>query len=273
MTLLEFEAWISDNYESLKSDARRIVRKRRDATELLHEAIEGMLSRGTYEHIQSSPGGLLASRMQFDLWNSFVTTHRGDVLKDKFAASMAVLGADTYAALAPQIHKCRAKIDWSTATAEQLARVFKVKTAIVAKVLEAKKGGMAAFQLTTLIEGGPGGNARWRYQQLRDEEAFHARALESRAESLGGVFRRTSSPAGVGSSFVHFGREELFEECGPDGNERPWTMISSQTGTHNATGFHVAYVPDAPSRLETCSGCLEHAITGRHDKACAYGGR
>jgi hypothetical protein len=257
MTLLEFEAWISENYKALCAVAKRVTAVRSvNSGELLHGLIEKLLEKGT---IPDHPDLLawFGSALRMDSWDEQDRYARERTRMEKFSGSLATLGPeDTF-------------MDPTKLRAAGQARRHKLKK-------QGRASSVHTLEVTAATEMGPenlfygqAGDARWRYQQRRDARLFDGLALRSLGAHIRG--RSSRSLHGAGRSLVFWGVEARGarpwgEEVAGYIGSTSWTTVSSSTGySYKARRFGMG----SPHQFQRCQGCSEHAISGRHDKACA----
>lgn len=285
MTLLEFEAWVSDNYVELCRRARQVTRSD-DGNEMLHRAIEHILS--DERRLPSrDPFALVYVAMRNEMLQQYGADEVRRRLDSKVGNDVEMLGEDAF------VDTTRAR--WNRASRKRNRKKINWVAMDVSGV-----------PLRHLLSG-PTGDTRWIYQQVRDGRLFGDRAVFSLRESIRGVSAR--SLHGAGASSVHWGAESfsvwqpIWDDVSLEQRQREidwvlnskvrletqprrcrprwafeqdrdqsleeimrWTQISSSTGYHNKK-LHVGM--GSPHAFERCGGCGEHAITGRHDKACA----
>lgn len=221
MTVLEFEAFVSEHYEELCGKAK-MVGMQRDA---LHDVVEGMLSAPERIEplVESELMGWFVSAMRHDKMDELRHENAQRRLGEEFAASVKTLGeADTYAdtsrrkwhleaagrprkssaPIAPSVdelkHTCKPRETASTACAACNARRKERRREQKAETLE----GLQVSWIT-----GPAGNVRWRFQQLRDGRLFDERAVRSLADSMHRASERIRHFGEPGYSYTEFGQE------------------------------------------------------------------
>lgn len=190
MTIIEFEAWVSDHYEELVSAAERATKDDHRAVDLLHELIESVcegrtqLPKKIYD---------LAGWFGFKLRDDLADASKRDATRgrvtDRLAASLLVLGpGDTFA-------------DTERSKRAQAQRRRREA---------AKRGSTVGTEgIADVLIGNPGGTARWRYQQLRDGRLFDERAVRSLADSMHRASQRRRHFGWPGFSHTEFGTEEV----------------------------------------------------------------
>jgi hypothetical protein len=182
--ILEFEAWVSDNYDELAKRAR-IATKFQDeyAEPVLHQVVE---------YVLESPDKRIPKRGDLFAWfySAMEMTHRAnmrgryirDGLDEQILADIETLGQDEAFA--------------DTRRASEANRHIRKQSNVKAEGLE------------SLAWDGPmPGVARWRFQTLRDNRLFDERAVRSIAESMHKASSRIRHDGEPGFSFTEFGRE------------------------------------------------------------------
>lgn len=182
MTVLEFEAWVSDNYDDLVRRAR-IATKHSDehATPVLHQVIEYVLDKP--EKRIPKQGDLFGW-----FYSAMAMTHKANLrgqyirkgLDDQIFADIQALGED--AAFA------------DTRRASEANRHIRKQSNVKTEGLE------------TLEWDGPmPGVARWRFQTLRDDRLFDERAIKSLADSMHKASNAVRHFGEHGFAFSEFG--------------------------------------------------------------------
>lgn len=188
MTMKEFEAWVSDHYEELVGAAERATKDDHRAVDLLHELIESVCEGRTKLPTKAYDlAGWFGWKLRDDLADAVKRDATMGRVADRLAASLIALGpSDTYS-------------DATTQKRRQAQR----------KRREAAKRGSSVAVVTAPIPfvGNPGGNVRWRYQQLRDGRLFDERAVRSLAESIHRTSQRIRHFGRAGFSHTEFGTE------------------------------------------------------------------
>lgn len=273
MTILEFEAWVSDNYQALRHLSGMITRNATLRDEVLSDVVERCVRVGDFPPDDYGDRvGWFRPRLAHAAIDRASSEQARARLRERFASSLATLGPDVYA-------------DTSRSKAAAATRRMKVNRSMAApassttpraKLLRArmveKAETIASHWLT-----GQCADTRWVYQQRRDSTLFDAQALQSLGEHIRG--RSSRSLRGAGRSYVHWGLEVAMDPrvlaAWRNGEvkgffEGGWTQISCSTGYQ----FHGKkwIGQDSPGTFAQCGGCGEHAISGRHDKACALKG-
>lgn len=198
MTVKEFEGWVSDNYEELAKMAKQVI-QRDDAVDILHNLIESICD-GSARPPKISVGklqvGYFATALRHDKINEQVMgANRAEVLA-RFAASLEVLGEDTFT-------------DTKEATKRRLHReewLAKREASGSTPVCVVEEAAAEELQPGHLFYG-QAGVARWRYQQLRDGRLFDERAVRSLAESMHRTSQRMRHFGERGYSYTEFGQE------------------------------------------------------------------
>lgn len=220
MTMLEFEAWVSDHYDEL---AARTSRVRADV-DVLHTIIERLLEQP--ERIEGFEPNLLMGWFTTEMGRRGIDAARRsgsvDDLNIRLGQSLKALGTDTFVELDPIKDSIRKK---------RLTRNVRVRPALDVKTRPAhtchapdRVGRCQACtwnqtqnrrkKMAEKIEGlqinwitGPCGNVRWRFQQMRDGRLFDERAVRSLAESMHRASHRYRHFGEHGFAFSEFGQE------------------------------------------------------------------
>ena len=192
MTVLEFEAWVSDNYDELVELATQASKRQGHATDALHGLIESLIESGNV--VGFDPKRLMAwfnrnlSRRHIDHLRHEAAQ---GVLAAKMAAELSVLGPDAYSDTTAENKRKRDRRGNSRRPSRQKTTVSSVRG------LEAQ------------WDGPMPGVARWRFQTLRDDRMFAARALRSHHDSMLAAVKRQCFGLERGSSYTEFGLEVL----------------------------------------------------------------
>lgn len=191
MTMLEFEAWVSDHYEELRGIAATVTRNSPQAEDHLHNLIESVCSGELPlpEHLET---GWFASKVHGRQRNTIgsdrITEER---LKGRFAQSVLTIGPeDTFLDLTRQKKAANARRQ----------KLAKRSAANSPDVLE---------ETASRLFNGQSGDTRWRYQQLRDGRLFNERAVRSLADSMHRTSQRYRHFGQAGFSHVEWGTERV----------------------------------------------------------------
>jgi hypothetical protein len=187
MTVMEFEGWISDNYEELVKRANIATKFNDDAVPLLHQVVEYVLE-DPEKRIPQRPGGDLFGWFFVAMQTTRKANFRGQQIRaelfEQVASDIEVLGqGDAFA---------------DTRRAREANR----------KALK-RKPSNDELGMGLQWDGPLTGNARWRYQQLRDGRLFDERALRSQAEAMHRASQRQRHDGWPGFSHTEFGTEEV----------------------------------------------------------------
>ena len=205
MTVLEFEAWVSDNYEELASKAAKILQCRDGKhLDLLHDVVEHLL-----EKPRRLPNGdpfaflyVAMERRMLDVMGEDASrASREQMASD----NIKILGGDAFANLASQhrnLRKRNARLAENGHGLDVANTSFSKDQRYRAKKKDEAASGLLANWLT-----GPSGNIRWRYQQLRDGRLFDERAVRSLADSMHRASARYRHAGEHGVSYTEFGQE------------------------------------------------------------------
>lgn len=175
MTILEFEAWVSDHYDELAQVAR--IACNGAGEDALHSLVEG-LCEGREKlppwDIKRLTTGWFMHKLRSDYLNlKTVERHERENL-EAVATSYLVLGlGDTH-------------MDTKRAAVIKAQRRMRLRR-------KQQSGGMSSVGYPlegAQFIGNPGGSIRWRYQQMRDDRLFDERAIRSLGESLKRASRR-----------------------------------------------------------------------------------
>lgn len=259
MTQLEFEAWVSEHYDALASVAHSVVdpRDQTRALDALHDVLEGFCRQT--RALPAIPlsrlrPGLFARPIRRTMSNMRRAEASQRTRETRAWQERKTLGGSAF---------------------RDSGDIQKVKKNERQRRWKRKKKGAETPVRECVVEwrGGLGGSDRRRYQQRRDARLFDGCALRSLSEHIRGASQR--SLRGTGVPIVEWGTEirmDPFEHmywlaCVRGyGGANSWTFISSSTGTkYKRKRFGMG----SPHVHQRCHGCSEHAISGRHDKACA----
>jgi hypothetical protein len=183
VTILEFEAFISDNYDELVKRAR-IATKFQDeyAEPVLHQVIEYVLEKPE----KRIPKGDLFAWFYSSMQMSHKANLRGQYIRtgldDKILADIQTLGEGE-----------------AFAETRRIAR----HNRHVRKQSNVKTEGLEALAW----DGPMPGVTRWRFQTLRDNRRFDGLAIRSLAESMHKASQRYRHHGEHGFSFTEFGQE------------------------------------------------------------------
>lgn len=254
MTLIEFEAWVSENYAALVTAAQRVTRFDVRSKDLLHEAVETIIE-GRVPLPEGTPSvGWLMRVVHFKQLERYERDVNYTRLLQRFMAEAEATGLE------------EALADPARTKSLRKDRRYKAK-----KKAERQGGhheSPSQLSVTDVLQGQIG-DTRWVYQQRRDAKLYDIQALRSLGEHIRG--RSSRSLHGAGRSLVHWGAEG--SPVRPWGKEvkgylgsTSWCFTSCSTGySYKARRFGMG----SPHRFAQCGGCSEHAISGRHDNACA----
>lgn len=191
VTVLEFESWVSDNYERLVDMAKAISGGHPDAEDVLHQMVEAIcegrdaLPPYTPDQLEV---GFFSRRLRLDMLDMHESDTRYKQAIKRATESFAVIGPeDTYQDTDP----IRRRRDRAKAYTKR------------------KSAGVSAdCSVPTEVWDGPmPGNIRWRFQTLRDNKLFDQRAVESLRASIRGAAARYRHFGEHGYSFTEFGAE------------------------------------------------------------------
>lgn len=199
MTALEFEAWISDNYDELLSRWIAGNRDGQDEQDAFHAALEGMIESG-FETVNAR----IAEEPDFDLFIWTTNQLRGylkrirDSRRTRNEAmadfeDQAVLGSDRF--LDPERdrikrHQRRLRLQQNGSLEHSL-----------------KLEGDASQEVRAgHLFYGQTGQIRWRYQTLRDNKLFNERAIRSLADSMHRASQSYRHDGEHGFAYSEFGQ-------------------------------------------------------------------
>lgn len=259
----ELEAWVADNYAYLRKAARNASKNDPRAADLLHDFLNVLIedpTRFESERPLDRPLAYFARAVQLRCLSAKRDQAVGTRLSAGYKAEVETLGpqevgVDTQRAVQARADRKRADASKGRST----------------KIVEDQ----AAQDNTwgTLFYGQMG-DTRWRYQTKRDAKLFDRMAALSLGEHIRG--RSSRSRRGTGRSLVLHGLEVAMDPREMDAwrtevkaykEAESWTWVSCSTGYQ----FHGKkwIGQDSPGTFAQCGGCSEHAISGRHDRACA----
>ena len=205
MTVLEFESWVSDNYNRLLSlYLDGAARRDQNAQDAFHNALEALLGDEGLATVNSR----ICSEPGFDLF-IWVSNHIRGYLKnlresakarvngsEALAIAVATLGDDAYRDTTQEIKRQNSR----------RAYLAKTKAAEASTLLE----GAASHEVRIgHMFHGQLGTSRWRYQTLRDNKLFDLRAVESLRDSIRRAAARYRHFGEHGHSFTEFGGEQF----------------------------------------------------------------
>lgn len=193
ITMMEFEVWVSDNYDALVTIARQQTRGGQDAVDLLHRLVELVIDNGLSRLNPSYTFEVwFALELKHDFWNETTVRENASRNLDKVAGWISVLGeADTFADT-------------------KRAAVNKAKQRMRDKAKGIQPMGCELEEAASrMFEGRSEGNTRWRYQQLRDGRLFYERAVRSLAESMHRASQRQRHFSQAGVSLLDWGVEDI----------------------------------------------------------------
>lgn len=196
MTVIEYEAWVSDNYEAMLALARQQCRAQRStfneemAIDLLHHLVEQMLEKPAL--IESLRVDSLMGWFNRALWRDALNAQRDAGVRRRLDGAVAeaveILGCDAYVD-AHEIAKTRRDFN-KTARKQQAART--------------RSG---ASPLIESFTGPMPGCTRWRFQTMRDGRLFDERAVRSLAESIHRASHSYRHFGEHGFAYSEFGQE------------------------------------------------------------------
>lgn len=189
MTVQEFEYWVSDNYEELVGVANRVLGHREQAVDMLHDLVESIID-GRVAIPEIVQPAWFGYALKGDFLNAVDAEGREQAATEAFAVSLAVLGTeDTYQ-------------DTRRLKQQKSDRLGKLRRAgVIGSVSQLEQAASRVWS------GNPGGTARWRYQQIRDDRLFKTRAIRSQADSLWATVTRQTHGLERGTSYTEFGQE------------------------------------------------------------------
>lgn len=193
MTLKEFEAWVSDHYEDLAGIASTVSRNDPAGVDLLHNLIESVCD-GSIPVPEAISTGWFATRV-----HGMARNHRGSDRRT-YGRVLARL-TDEISTVGPE----DAYLDLTRAKKASRDRRKKLKSASISHAYLEESAACSVGG--GIWYGNPGGTARWRYQQLRDDRLFAARAIRSQADSIWAAAKRQTHGIERGNSYTEFGLE------------------------------------------------------------------
>lgn len=264
MTTLEFEAWVSDHYAEIRNLAGMITKNAVLREEVLSDVVERCVRLGDFPPDDyEDKVGWFRPRIVHARIDRADSEQARAKLRERFASSLEALGEDVY-------------VDTSKAKAAAATRRMKVSRSMAApassvspraRQLRARMVEKAETIAENWLQG-QCSDTRWVYQQRRDSTLFDGQVCQSLGEHIRGVSSRSLHAAG--RSFVHWGIESFGLQWGDEVKgfvgSSSWAHVSCSTGyNYKARRFGMG----SPHAHARCQGCSEHAISGRHDKACA----
>ena len=197
MTVLEFEAWVSDNYGELAAIAARVTKHSVSAVDSLHQIIEDLIE--SPEKLATLSGDLspwFNRAIHLAHLEGLRTSVLHDRLEQELASDMRVLGEDAFVdAKAANANRRRARHEAGTKRITVNGKRIRVQCPTPSVSTEVEWAGPMP------------GTARWRYQQLRDNRLFDERAIRSLADSMHRASARYRHDGEYGFSFTEFGAE------------------------------------------------------------------
>jgi len=203
VTVLEFEAWVSDHYKELLKVGRAMSKKRGysyDASaDVVHQVIETTLENPErLATIASDARGpmvwtWMTSRLQGYMTASIMASRTRSAALESFGGELGALGADVYADMGhgTELEKARRARE----KREKRQRPQSPSTSCVASGVDVE---WVDF---------PRDGKRWRKQQQRDNKAFDERAVRSLAESMHKASQAYRHFGEHGFAFSEFGQE------------------------------------------------------------------
>lgn len=296
MTILEFEAWVSDNYSELIAKAAKISQSRDGRhIDLLHDSVEHILEDPDTRLPSGDPFAFLYVAMERRLLDLRTTEANRGGREEAAASGLSVLEEDAFINTERAKRAARKRAARAAVAKNGPAEIVEVKDLNKDQRYRAKKKAEKTEGLISDWLTGPCGNIRWRSQQLRDGRLFDERAVRSLADSMHRTSERCRHGEQAGLAFGEYGPEaygpddsltatinglDVFGPGVPLAARIPlgragahglrWTRVSSSTGQSNKQRKGVWIEP--PSPHDVCDGCIGHAIRGQHDKACALKG-
>ena len=259
MTQIEFEGWVSDNYAALARMANRVTSTRGSGSiDALHDLLESYCD-GSRKLPGIALEKLKPGFLAMPLIAVFINNKKSAAIRmarlDEFATESAALGLGVT----------------MTGLSEEEKHLRHLETKRQAR--RARSVGPVIY-VDPIWVGGLGGDDRRRYQQRRDNRLYDGQAAQSLGEHIRG--RSSRSLHGAGRSLVHHGEESAMDPREMDAwrtevkaykEAESWCWVSCSTGYQ----FHGKkwIGQDSPGTFAMCGGCSEHAISGRHDNACA----
>lgn len=200
MTVLEFEAWVSDHYEDLKGIANTVTRRSHSAIDYLHNLIESVTTgeRPVPDPIGGTLTGWFATKLAGRARNERGSDTRVQRrLKGRLAQSLLTIGPEE---------------TYSDFEQEKKRNTNQGRIRSRQKAKDLGRGADAALVYLNGIAGiewdGPmSGVVRWRFQTLRDNRLFDALAVRSIAESMHKASARLRHDGWPGYSHTEFGQE------------------------------------------------------------------
>jgi hypothetical protein len=191
MTMIEFEAWISDNYLELRKLSRCLVGNQ-NGDDVLHDMIESMCA-GRHSLPPGLSVGIFAKELIHDNLNLIKSAEKLHQAMDQFGISLEVLGEDTFLDISQ---------GGKGEPPSEVGRLIKnrIKRGADPAVREVEKKASHLFY-------GQTGDTRWRYQTMRDGRLFDERAVRSLAESIHRTSQRVRHMGWPGFSHTEFGTE------------------------------------------------------------------
>ena len=188
MTVLEFEAWVSDHYSDLVSQATAASRGSDAAVDLLHRLVESLLERP--EKIAEFDPARLMGWFNVELRHDFLNTI---TVQQNEARNLARIGG------------------WIEVLGQgdTFADTRRAAEARAKRRMREKANGIqpAGYGVEIEIDGFPRTAVRWRRQQIRDNRLFDERAIRSLADSMHRASARYRHYGEHGLSYTEFGKE------------------------------------------------------------------
>lgn len=206
MTIHEFEAWVSDNYEELVKLAKHVAGP--TGQDLLHDAIEGMCE-GREQLPPFEPEemgvGVFAKYLINDKTNASEAEANRAKAMGSFATSFTALGDDVFV----DTNLGNGRKGDPEQYPSEMGKAIRARKRREAREARAKKSTTEpAYPLNALEwTGFPRDGVRWRKQQLRDNKLFDQRAVKSLRASIRGVSARYRHFHEFGVPYTQFGQE------------------------------------------------------------------
>lgn len=210
MTMLEFEAWVSDHRDEMERYARSRVNGYGVSPE---DVVNNTLIRLMVKDGGKRVAKIYPHAIKAYVWFALRSVAANALQEDQRRRDREIAYHSDEAHSTPSFTRETSLL--------ALAKQGKPAAMKFAAQFHTEDGEQVAFK------GAPdNGIGRWKYQQRRDAKLFDAIAVQSLSKSIRGVSRRYRHISGLGVSFVLYGREVAGGSSQHLDGEVPWTQVT-----------------------------------------------